>query len=227
METNRELYNLVSIKNIDNEDFVFSVDKQQYIIPAGQVRRFPRFMAVLGVKHLIDKLLQKQSPKGDTLTNQARRDEIGAKIVINEETYEEPRVPTAREIVEEVNKPTDIERILEKNKGRLKAEDNLIPVPEKTPKDIVTEEANLEEDEEFEGLEEDTTTDEEQDATGTTEDENKMPTRAEMLEYAKNTLNMDMAAKIEDEGENYGKTFGEVLATMSDVELYQELQMGV
>ena len=61
--TETQVFDTVSIQNIDDEDFIFEYDKSKgnypYIIPAGQVKRFPRFLAEHAVKHLIDKILNK------------------------------------------------------------------------------------------------------------------------------------------------------------------------
>lgn len=209
----RDLYNIVAIKNIDDEDFIFSVDKERYVIPTGEIRRFPKFMARLAIKHLIDKVLQKEDPQGASLGNQAKRDEVGSKIFVVEEKFEEPKAPTAHDIVLEVNKPSDLERLLDKNKTRLKKDELLIPVPKpKIEDDKVTVTVDDEEEETFEGLKTEETKSEE------------LPSREEMLEYAQNTLGINLRNYIEIDGQR--RQIGKMYREMPLEDLYKELQMG-
>lgn len=214
MPENQTNYNIVTLKNIDDEDFIFSVNKVQYVIPAGKSRRFPKFMATLAYKHLVDKLLLKEDPEGTLLGNQGKRDEVGTKILISEETYEQPEVPTDGQIVEEMNKPSDIDRLLEKNKRVLKKEE---PPVATTDKDIIIEkpEAPATAEEKFDGLEVDPTIEGES-ATGVTDATSELPSREEMMDYAENTLMLNVAHHMTKKR----------LAKLSDEELYAELQMG-
>jgi len=127
----RSLYNQITVKNIDNEDFVFKVEREQYMIRAGETRVFPKFMVRPMLKHLIDKILIKRDKEGKLLRNEQLRGELAAKIVLHEETYQRPEVPTDREIVEKMNeREPELDRILAKNKTNLKtSETNLIPEP--------------------------------------------------------------------------------------------------
>ena len=214
-------YNIVTLKNVDDEDFIFAVSKVQYIIPAGQTRNFPKFMATLGMKHLIDKILQKEDPEGKTLRNQKERDRVGASIFITESTFEQPKVPTTAEIVEEINRPSDMERVLLRNKKALKeqetpvavtAKDKIIPSP---PIDVgesgVTAGTPIVE-EEFDGSEIDNASEPDEEPV-----ETEIPTRAKMMDYAKNTMKMNVEHPM----------MKKRLAKLSDSELYDELQMGV
>lgn len=187
-----DLYNILTVKNIDNEDFIFSVNKEQYLIKAGETRNFPKFMVNIGLKHLIDKILLKKDPEGKLVRRTDLRDELASQIIIDEVSYAKPQTPTDAEVVEQVNRPSDLERILEKNKKDLKVAepiDTLIPPPNidlstipETPGQILETlpqthpEAFEQPQETFEGLEE--------------EKLQPMPTRAKMLAYAKNVLKL-------------------------------------
>lgn len=210
MQEDHEKYNIYVLKNIDDEDFVFAVDKVQYMIPAGETRNFPKFMAALAIKHLIDKVIQKEDPEGRKLGDKTERDRLGALILVGEDKYEKPQLPTDAEIVDDMNRPSDMERILEKNKKRLKSEelpvkttgrDKVIPAPEVEEVPVKVNAENVEE-EKFEGLEEPET--------------KELPSREEMLDYAKNTLKMNV---------DHHKA-KERISKLSDEELYAELQMG-
>lgn len=131
------LYNQITVKNIDNEDFVFKVSREQYMIEAGEVRVFPKFMVRPMLKHLIDKILIKRNPEGKLLRNRKLREELAAKIVLKEETYQKPIVPTDKELVERMNTQPELDRVLEKNKKRQrKKEVKLIDKPKVVPTEI-------------------------------------------------------------------------------------------
>jgi len=118
IEEDKSIYNIVTIKNVDDEDFVFSVDKVQYIIRTGETRNFPKFMARLAVKHLVDRILLKKDPDGALLGNTGERNKVSDEIVIGEDTYEKPRMPTDQEIVENINRPSDIDNALKGRKNK-------------------------------------------------------------------------------------------------------------
>ena len=124
-----DLYNIVTVKNIDSEDFIFQVDKVSYVIKAGEVRNFPKFMIDIGLKHLIDQILNKKDPEGKKVANQGERDALAAQIILNEEKYERPHVPTTQEIVDEINRPSDLERTLRKG-GSITPPAGLVPTPQ-------------------------------------------------------------------------------------------------
>lgn len=126
------LYNQITVRNIDSEDFLFKVNREQYMIPANTTRSFPKFMVRPLLKHLIDKILIKRDPEGKLLRNQNLRDELASRIVLNEEQFDKPRIPTDREIVDQMtSKEPELDRILAKNKERAKEEQtNLIPPPD-------------------------------------------------------------------------------------------------
>lgn len=245
MEDQGEMYKIVTLKNVDNEDFVFQVDKVPYLLRPGEVRNFPKFMAGLAVKHLVDKILEKQDREGKLMSNPTKRADLAAQIVIGEEEYEAPVVPTAEEIVERINQPSDMDIALERNKKRLKGNEPIIPTPPITPNqtsdiplptptepvslpvpsvpvtvsDKTSEKAVVQENQgnqpPVDGLKDS----EPSPSTNSKEKDEfdglKTPPRAEMLEYAKKTLKLD----VED------KKTKAAFAKMTDVELYKELQM--
>ncbi len=200
------LYNIVTLKNLDDEDFIFQVDNISYLLKVGELRNFPKFMAKIAVKHLVDKILEKKDHDGKLMANQEARDELAAQIVCGEEQFARPVVPTDQEVLEQMNRPSDIDNALERNKLRLKKEEPIIPLPQpdvgtvtapivvtvEVPKTVKTTNSPTEQ---FEGL--------------------KPPTRDEMLAYAKGTLKMD----IED------KKTKAAFAKMTDEDLFKELQM--
>lgn len=111
------IHDIVTLKNIDGEDFEFMYDKRLYFIPAGQVRRFPRFLADHAVKHLVDKLCNKHELR---TSDEAARARFAAQIVVQVETFDEPTARSQADItaerVAELNKPSDLEQILSKRK---------------------------------------------------------------------------------------------------------------
>jgi len=107
------LNDIVALKNLDSVDFMFMYDKREYYIPAGQIKRFPRFLADHCLKHFIDYLITKN---GGRTNNVDLRKEWAAKIVIEVETFDEPpRKSAADELDERVgnmNRKSDLDSIL-------------------------------------------------------------------------------------------------------------------
>jgi len=97
-----QLYDTVAIKNIDDEDFIFEYGRSEvnhpYVIPAGQIKRFPRFLAEHAVKHLIDKLLNKRKERTN---NPVLRQSLAEEIVIAEEVLQQPPVKSEADILKE------------------------------------------------------------------------------------------------------------------------------
>lgn len=159
-----DIYNIVTIKNIDNEDFDFRVNKEPYTIKAGEIRNFPKFMAELAVKHLIDHLLNKE----DTRTNnKVKREALASRIVIGENKYERPAEKSLREKVDEMNQPSDLEKILARQEVD---EETLIPPP------AIEDIEEVEVEEEFDGLKESPS----------------MPSRGEMMKFASEVMGMNV-----------------------------------
>ena len=187
----REMYNNVLIKNIDIKDFKFQCDSEWYMIPAGETRSFPKFIATHAMRKLIDKLANRKDKSGKTNILQTFRKKMAAKIFISEEKFDKPVAPSDREIVEKMQE-SDLDAILKKNKKALKTK---AKVAKKTTKKKKTGK----EKESFDGLK-----------------KNKKPTRAEMLDYAQNTLKMD----IEDPETK------KAYKKMTNPQLFKELGMG-
>jgi len=116
-------YDVIAIQNIDTEDFTFEYGKSEgnypYTIPAGEVKRFPRFLAEHAVKHLIDKMLNKDDKRTNDMP--ARQD-LANRIVIDEEVFQQGPIKTEadvqREEVERLNKPSDLDDIIGKMRAK-------------------------------------------------------------------------------------------------------------
>ena len=216
----RDQYKIVTLKNIDSEDFTFSVDNQPYLLKAGELRNFPKFMARLAVKHLVDKILVKQDVEGKKMANKALREEVASKIIVNEEDFAIPAKPTTEEIIEKMNTPSDLDNVLNKQKGRLSVEATIIPNPEPDLEDIETPSLSVVATPlETTTLKESNTTIKESatslDETFVGLETQGLPTRGEMLSYAEKTLKMNLADK---------KTIAH-FDNLTDVELYKDLGM--
>ena len=165
-------------------------------------------MARLAVKHLVDFMLLQKDKDGSFLGNTFERQKMTERIVIAEEGYEKPRTPTDAEIVEQINKPSDLDTALDKkekkeepvkkSKGQLPPDEDDDPIKEEKEK--------------FDQLEKEKKT------------KTKLPSREEMLNYATNILKIDLDSKI-----NIGNKQVTIRSTydkMTDKALYEELQMG-
>lgn len=125
----RSSHDVVTLHNIDSEDFTFEFDSSRgnypYTIKAGTVARFPRFLADHALKHLIDKLLNKQKIKTN---NEAARANLRDKIYVGEEVFQQgPQEGEAEQLkreVEALNAPSDLEKVLSR------AKTNAPPEPE-------------------------------------------------------------------------------------------------
>jgi uncharacterized coiled-coil protein SlyX len=67
--------------NIDDEKFVFYINKQPREIEAGETKVMPVYVAQIGAKHLVDKILQKKYNIKDTLRDSELRRSLFAKIL--------------------------------------------------------------------------------------------------------------------------------------------------
>jgi len=164
----RELYNIISVKNITTDDFSFKVDGQPYMIAAGETRNFPKFMATLAVKHLIDKIANDTNPSGDLNINKDWREARASEIVVGEQKYEKPKIVTDEEIVEEMN-TSDLDSVLDKK-----------------PVEAEVKEEVKETNEDFVGLKP-------KKPKGRPKgNKNKLPPRKDMISYAKNKLKLNV-----------------------------------
>ena len=168
-------YDIIAIQNITDDDFVFEYDKSAgnppYVIPANTVRRFPRFLADHGLKHLIDYILTKRKMKTN---NQTERDQLASQIVVSEETFQSPdqksEVEKRQELVENMNRPSDLDRLIQKHKAKAPVNPPEVIPPTALPED--------KDEENFEGLEK------------PKEEVKAVPTRKQIYDYAEKTLKM-------------------------------------
>jgi len=118
---NTDDFNIITIQNIDDEDFTFYFNKSAgtppFTIKAGETKRFPKYIIKLGLKHLIDKILTK---KGIRVNNQPARDELAKKIIIHEENFTPKAEPSeaqrVKAEVDRLNQPSELEKILSKKR---------------------------------------------------------------------------------------------------------------
>jgi len=221
----KNLYNQVTIKNVDSEDFVFRVNKVPYLLRAGEARAFPKFMTVLAVKHLIDKVLNKKDPEGKLVARADARAEVARQIVLGEEKYERPQIPTDQQIVKEMNKPSDLDSVLHpKNTPVVVSPPPVVlpsvkpvvlpsvkptvlsPVTPTVPMPVPMTDGTV-------IIDQDKTTTEKFDQV---EEEKEFPTRKEMIKYGKDVLKLDV------DSTEMKKRFSK----LSDEQLYNELQIG-
>lgn len=218
----KTLYNQITVKNIDNEDFVFKVNREQYLIRAGETRIFMKFMVRPLLKHLVDRILIKRDPEGKLLRNQKLRDELAAKIVLHEQEYERPRALSDSEMVDQLNSQPELDRLLSKHKERLTEDPtNLIPAPDPEDVPVVTPPGMSAKQMLVPSIEPEAQTkvDEPEEKFDQVEEEKAakenrpIPSREQMLSYAKNTLKLDPSEP---------KT-KKVWDQMTDAKLYKEL----
>ncbi len=193
-------HTIVAIQNVDDEDFMFEYNTSEgnapWVIPAGEVARFPQFLAKHALKHLIDKILNKRNERTN---NETLRMELANQIVVGEEvSRQKPELSKAEKLrleLEELNKPSTLEAILEKRR-EAKAHEKKIVKSEGEKKEVG---------EKFEGLEKEEPPKEPTDKTppkGDTEvlktKEGKvkaLPTRKELYTFAEKEMNMVLDKK--------------------------------
>ena len=193
-------YDVVTLRNVDEEDFVFEYDRSAgnfpHVIPAGEIRRFPRFLAEHALKHLIDKILNKRKER---TSHEALRAELASQIVVDEEVIQKQPVISEAERqqkqIEELNKPSDLETLLKKHRAE-EPQENIGTQPN-------MDQLPVKEEEKFEGLapgeeplkgdELDTT---EKPVVETKEEVKPVPTRKEIYDYGEKTLNLVMDEKL-------------------------------
>ena len=200
MDMPQSAYDIISLHNIDDEDFVFEYDKSQgnypHVIPAGEIKRLPRFLARHATKHLIDKILTK---RGERISNENLRESLANQIVIEEETFQTPPQKTEAELqnerIKDLNKPSDLDAVLIRNKEKLKERqeavaEQTLPIEPK-------------EEEKFEGLEkgEEPVKGDEVDTTDkevppAKEEVKPVSTRKEIYKYAVDKLDFEMTDKM-------------------------------
>ena len=183
--------NIVTLQNIDDEDFMFEYNRSEgnppYLIKAGEVARYPKFLAKHALKHLIDKIMNKNE---EITGNQARRDELASQILIGEEVLSQVREPTETEKlqsqVQELNQPSNLDKILSKKKAEKDHK-----VEKKRRKD----EGEPEVEEKFEGLPDAPELPEVPKAVVNPKTVPFKPTRKELFNYAEKEMNMVLSEK--------------------------------
>lgn len=151
-DLNPAQYDIVTIQNIDTEDFEFSYNlsapgSRVYLIKAGETANYPRFLADHAVSHLIDQVL---TAKKIRTNDKMMRLKYAQKIVISEQIIIPESQPTEGERlarqVDELNKGSELESILAKNRIG-KPTDNVVLPEDKTlddePKEVVKEDESL------------------------------------------------------------------------------------
>lgn len=178
-------YDIIAIQNIDDEDFVFVYNKSEgnypNVIPAGEVKRFPRFLARHAIKHLIDKILNKRKERTN---NQPARDALAEQIVIDEEVIQQPPkksdVDELQENIENLNRESELDTVLKKHQDEKKPNEiNTTPPVKDEPKA----------EEKFVGLPDEP---KEEPKEKPKEEAPPMPTRAEIIDYAKTKSGMEI-----------------------------------
>lgn len=211
-----QVYDIITIQNIDDEDFEFQYNASEggtpYVIPAGDVARYPAFLAKHATKHLIDKILTKS---GERTNHPVKRTELMEKIVVGSEKITHKAEPSETEAlrskVKDLNAPSTLESILKKREEAAEKVEREIgnkPNMDKEPE-------GEEEEEEFEGLPKD-------EKTVVKEDKKDKkvvakPTRSELMDYAsKQNL-------VLDEEDKDGKTLRDKLSKMKIDDVIKEL----
>ncbi|HEC66918.1 MAG TPA: hypothetical protein ENI23_16710 [bacterium] len=195
-------YKTILLQNIDDEDFMFEYNASEgnppWLMPKSEVVKYPEFLAVHALKHLIDKILNK---RGERTNNQVLRDELANQIIVGEESSPQQAQPTPseklRKEVDELNQPSTLDKILTKRKKETEHKEEIA-------KEEKGEVSKIEE--RFEGL----------GGTGTTTSVVKaseeikkvakkalkqpkktgaLPTKKELLDFAEHELNMTMDEK--------------------------------
>lgn len=101
--------NILTIKNIDTEEFVVELDHKIWgILKPGEVKTFPEFLARHAIKHLIDQVM---NHKDEPTNAESKRKQYEAQIIVDQNSFEPIRRKNEMEILEEqvnkLNNPLD------------------------------------------------------------------------------------------------------------------------
>jgi len=165
-------YDIVTIQNVDVNEFTFEFNKSQgtrpYTIKAGEVARYPRFLADHAVSKLIDQILTRKKLRTN---DKMMRLKYAQKIVLSEEIIlPETKVSEGELLnkkVDELNKVSELENILSKKRNVVKKDDNFILPEDKTLDEEETPEVPLK----------------------------PTPSRSQLMKYATDQLGMTLDAK--------------------------------
>lgn len=173
-------YNIVTIRNPLGRDFTFYCDRSKgtppYTIKAGEIKRFPKFLVRHGAKHLIDAIINEKHPTQRT-SNMELRQRIMGQIIIDEEKFLEADKKTEaqkqQELIDKLNMPSELDRVLGKHQAKKKpAGEPKEKFDEIDEKDVID------------------TTDKNIPPVTTKSAKDAVPTRSEIIAYAKNTLGL-------------------------------------
>lgn len=213
------IHDIVTIKNISGKDFTFQYDASTgnppYVIHAGEIKRFPRFLAAHAVKHLIDQIM---NDNDERTSNLVRRQELAEQIIVDEETFhDEPVVTEADRLnkqIEELNRPSDLDGILEKRRVKKEVAAAQKPIGTQPNMDQPAK-PKVKQEEEFAGLNKDQPKEPEKPKPVIKEVKPKeaLPDRAQLMKYATDVLKMEIDAKTQ-----------KALDSLSVPELIKELQ---
>lgn len=214
----QDRYTIVTIQNIDTEDFHFAYNKRPYMVAAGEVRRFPKFLAEHCMKHLIDHILNKKDIK---TSNVEERSKLATQIYVGEERLDAPPVKNEDEIIAEqvadLNKPSDLENILSKKREEINPIGEItegITSTSGTPS--VSFNATTASTEEFVGLKDTPPPSEKpvEESRGEVKAEpNKAPTKEDIRAYVVNDMKLTFDKNMEKEFEE--KTVEQLVKTFS------------
>jgi hypothetical protein len=125
-EMARKNNSVVTIKNIDNEDFSHSYDGYSYMIRAGEILPFPYPVAMLLAKHLAMKFARKEAQKDSNFKSNVDKKSINlytekalgkylSQIIIHSEDKPLPQAKSEGEILKE--KTEDLQKNFKKEIG--------------------------------------------------------------------------------------------------------------
>lgn len=168
-------YDIVTIQNVDVNEFTFEFNKsagtRPYTIKAGEIARYPRFLADHAVSKLIDQILTRKKLRTN---DKAMRLKYAQKIVLSEEIILPESKKTEGEIlnekVDQLNKVSELESILSKKRLVAKPEENYI-------------------------LPEDKTLEEEPEDVAPSPLPKALPTRSQLMKYATDVVGLTLDAK--------------------------------
>lgn len=129
IKTKNEELEITTIVNIDSEDFIFHLGGEPIELKAGESKEKPIYVAKLGAKHLIDRLLQKKGIH-DTLRDTPLRRDLMSQILpkLAEEAHVAPLSPEERQkaLEDEVSRQNKvINDIVQSRKEDVESRDKL------------------------------------------------------------------------------------------------------
>lgn len=119
----QNLSDIITLRNPLSEPFEVIYDNKSYgVIAPGQVRRFPRYLARLALKHMIDLCITREYQGNHATNDMVEREKWGKQIVLDEEVMFQPQVKSEseklQEEVERLNKGNDLDLILARHNAQ-------------------------------------------------------------------------------------------------------------